>query len=267
MDLVESQRRVVPPEERHPWELARLEAVKRVIRELVRIAPAANIVDVGCGDAFLVAQLAREYPQANFVAVDTALTPDVTETLRHAWAVDNLAMFPDLESAARALGGAKASLVLLLDVIEHIEDDIGFLRDLQARPFFDDRTTVIITVPAFQSLFCSHDEFLGHYRRYTNETLDAHTAQAGLQPVKTTYFFTSLIPPRLVQVVKERWLNIRPTLTTGLVQWNGRATVSRLLTRLLLIDFSIGWNASRVGIKFWGLSNLTVCRCVPKAAR
>jgi hypothetical protein len=260
MDLVESKQRIIPLENRHPWELARLEVVKRVIHEFVQINPGANILDVGCGDSFLVSQVAKDYPAANFLAVDTALTPDLAAKLGEAWAAKNLAMFQDLESASRSLRAGKATLILLLDVIEHIEDDIGFLKHLQTFPFFSVDTTVIISVPAFQKLFCSHDKYLGHYRRYTNRMLDEHIAQAGLRPVKTGYFFTSLLPPRLWQVFKERTLKVAPKLTTGLVEWQGNRTVAAILKRVLLLDFQAGWGLSRIGITFWGLSNITVCK-------
>lgn len=260
MDLVESQQRIIPLEKRHPWELARLEVVKQVIREFVRLNPGANVLDVGCGDSFLVSQVAKDYPTANFIAVDTALTPELAKKLGEAWAVKNLAMFQDLESADRALNNGKASLILLLDVIEHIEDDIGFLKHLQTFPFFTGETTVIISVPAFQKLFCSHDTFLGHYRRYNNRRLDEHTAQAGLRPVKTTYFFSSLLPPRVLQVFKERCLKIVPKMTTGLVEWNGSPAIARALKAVLLLDFKATWLLNKCGLKFWGLSNLTVCK-------
>jgi hypothetical protein len=174
MDLVESKSLVIPPEKRHPWELARIEVAKQVIREYVSLIPGTNVRDIGCGDSFLVSRVALNYPEVNFYAVDTALTPELSQKLSAAWAVRNLAMYRDL-----------------LDVIEHIEDDVAFLKYLRSLPFVTDKTTVIIFVPAFQGLFCAHDEYLGHYRRYTNRMRDEHTAQAGYEPLKTAYFFAA----------------------------------------------------------------------------
>jgi trans-aconitate methyltransferase len=266
MDLVESKQRIVPAENRHPWELARLDAVRQVIREFAQLQPGGYVVDVGCGDAFFVAQLAKEYPEVNFVAVDTALSEEFGVTLHAFWGVPNLTMHADLESANRAMKGGKASLVLLLDVIEHIEHDIRFLDYLKSFPFFTEETTLVITVPAYQGLFCTHDVYLGHFRRYRNEMLEDHVIQAGLRPVKTVYFFTSLLAPRILQVWRESLLRDKPKLTTGLVEWRGSRLVGRMLKAALLLDFRVSWMLNRFGVKLPGLSNLTVCRKRSQAA-
>ena len=260
MDLVESKQRIVPLENRHPWELARLEAIKRIIREFVQLNPGANILDVGCGDSFLISQVAKEYPDANFFAVDTALTPELVEAHAKAWPAKNLATFQDLESAGRSLGDSKVSLILLLDVIEHIEEDVEFLRHLQTFPFVTDNTTIIITVPSFQALFCSHDKFLGHHRRYTNRMLNERIAKAGLHPMKTAYFFSSLLPSRFLQLLKEKCLKFMPKLTSGLAEWKGNKALASVLKRVLMFDFRVNWRLNRIGINIWGLSNITVCK-------
>ena len=260
MDLVESKQRIVPLENRHPWELARLEAVKRIIREFIELHPGANILDVGCGDSFLISQIAKDHPDANFIAVDTALTPELVEAHAKAWPTENLAVFQDLESAGRALGDGKVSLILLLDVIEHIEEDIEFLRHLQTFSFVTDKTTIIITVPSFQALFCSHDRFLGHHRRYTNRMLNERVAKAGLRPMKTAYFFTSLLPSRFLQLLKEKCLKFIPKLTSGLAEWKGNRAMASILKRVLMFDFRVNWRLNRIGINIWGLSNITVCK-------
>ena len=260
MDLVESKQRIVSLENRHPWELARLEAIKRIIREFVELNPGANILDVGCGDSFLIAQVAKDYPEANFIAVDTALTPELVEAYSNAWPAANLTMFQDLESAGRALGSGKVSLILLLDVIEHIEEDIEFLRHLQTFPFVTEKTTIIITVPSFQALFCSHDKFLGHHRRYTNRMLKERVSKAGLRPMKTAYFFSSLLPSRFLQMLKEKCLKFMPKLTSGLAEWKGNKAMASIMKRVLMFDFHVSWRLNRIGINIWGLSNITVCK-------
>jgi 2-polyprenyl-3-methyl-5-hydroxy-6-metoxy-1,4-benzoquinol methylase len=62
-----------------------------------------------------------------------------------------------------------SQIVVMHDVLEHIEDDsaaVHVLRQIVAR---DGR--VVLSVPALQSLFGLHDEQLGHYRRYTAASL------------------------------------------------------------------------------------------------
>ena len=58
-----------------------------------------------------------------------------------------------------------AEVVLLLDVIEHVDDDVATLG--AARTGVGEGGLLVVTVPAYQWLWSGHDEVLGHRRRYT----------------------------------------------------------------------------------------------------
>ena len=87
-------------------------------------------------------------------------------------------------------------VAVCLDVIEHIEDEQGALRELYrvVRP----GGSLLITVPAYQWLWSEHDEINHHQRRYTRATLSAAAAAAGWETVRTTYFNTLLLPIAIV---------------------------------------------------------------------
>jgi 2-polyprenyl-3-methyl-5-hydroxy-6-metoxy-1,4-benzoquinol methylase len=72
---------------------------------------------------------------------------------------------------AFAQGRAPSQLIVMHDVLEHIEDDVAAVRTLRA--LVADSGRVVLSVPALQSLFGLHDEHLGHYRRYTARSLRA----------------------------------------------------------------------------------------------
>jgi 2-polyprenyl-3-methyl-5-hydroxy-6-metoxy-1,4-benzoquinol methylase len=57
----------------------------------------------------------------------------------------------------------------MLDVLEHIEDDVGCLKS--NRQLIHDKGQLILTVPAFSSFWSHWDEKLGHYRRYDKRQL------------------------------------------------------------------------------------------------
>ncbi len=59
--------------------------------------------------------------------------------------------------------------IFALNVVEHIEDDVLALKNCKF--LLKDGGRLLILVPAFQSLYCSFDLELGHYRRYTRKTL------------------------------------------------------------------------------------------------
>jgi len=150
-------------EDRHWWFIAR----RRILRALAaRILPAsrATIVDVGCGTGANIASFGGTRERYGFDpsprAVDLAKRrfPGVRFEVGRA------------EDAPPGLLG-RADLVLLMDVLEHIDDDAGVLR-----PLLDGARAgchVLITVPAEPRLWSAHDVALGHRRRYTVETLRA----------------------------------------------------------------------------------------------
>jgi hypothetical protein len=259
MDLAEARARGFDASIRHPWEAARVEVVKRLIRRHARLTGDAIVMDIGCGDTFVAEQLAAEYPESRVYAVDTAFTSEIIEHYRARLKNPRVLPFPSLDAIA-PLPGRPASLVLLMDVIEHIEDDEGFLAGLRARPYITSDTKFLVTVPAYQSLFCSHDRFLGHYRRYSNPMLRDHLQRAGFRVIDIGYFFSSLLPIRVLQVVKERLLGARPEgQTSGLVTWNGGAALAAVMREMLVVDARVTMTLAGAGVRLPGLSNYAIC--------
>lgn len=85
-----------------------------------------------------------------------------------------------------------ADVVLLLDVIEHVDDDLATLR--AARTSVGEGGLLVLTVPAYQWLWSGHDEVLGHRRRYTAAELRAAVERAGFTVLRVSYFNTVLFP-------------------------------------------------------------------------
>ena len=68
---------------------------------------------------------------------------------------------------------------ICLNVVEHLEDDLGALRNIYAA--LDDGGCAIVLVPCGPRLFGTLDAVLGHFRRYTIPQLRAVAEQAGFQ--------------------------------------------------------------------------------------
>lgn len=92
----------------------------------------------------------------------------------------------------RAHDGLRYKLALMMDVLEHVDDDVALLREYAAT--LEPGGHVLITVPAFQFLWSGHDVFLEHRRRYTKKMLLETVRKAGCEPVKTRFFFGTLFP-------------------------------------------------------------------------
>lgn len=76
--------------------------------------------------------------------------------------------------------------VFALNVVEHIEDHRQAL--INANKMLKPGGRVIILVPAFQQLYNSFDEQLGHYRRYTDKSLRNLLEETGFEVVHSQYF-------------------------------------------------------------------------------
>jgi len=259
MDLAEAKERGFDDGVRHPWEMARVAVVSKLIRRHVTLDRDAIVMDIGCGDTFVVEQLAADYPGAWFYAIDTAFTPELVERYRTRLNSGRIRLSASLDAIAPPLE-KPVSLVLLMDVIEHIEDDTGFLAALLDRPDVGLHTRFLITVPAFQALFCSHDVFLGHHRRYSRRLLRERLEASGLRVIDIGYFFFTLLPVRLIQVVKERLLGLEPErIASGLVTWSGGPARAAILREALVLDASVSLGLSRLGVRLAGLSSYAIC--------
>lgn len=158
------------------------QAKLRPLLDFLRRGPRPpELVDVGAGSGFFGRKAAAACPSApRLILVDSGYPAD-----------------EDLPSGDRRLRALprevpQDSVVLLMDVLEHVDDDAGLLRDAVARcrppcRFF-------ITVPAFAALWSAHDDFLGHKRRYTLTQLESAVRAAGLRVESGYYYFGLLLP-------------------------------------------------------------------------
>ncbi|MCK2087413.1 class I SAM-dependent methyltransferase [Thauera aromatica] len=85
-----------------------------------------------------------------------------------------------------------ADLVLLMDVLEHVDDDVDFL-ELYAEKV-PTGARFLISVPAFYFLWSSHDIFLEHKRRYTLSQIENIAIRAGLTVLRGAYYFGAVFP-------------------------------------------------------------------------
>jgi SAM-dependent methyltransferase len=92
------------------------------------------------------------------------------------------------------------------DVVEHVADDAGLLREIHRvlRP----GGTLCVTVPAYGWLWSAEDEVAGHHRRYSRGRLEALLAASAFRVDYASYFFAPFtLPVFLVRSVPHR---VRP---------------------------------------------------------
>jgi hypothetical protein len=192
MDLLERDGEVVS---RHPWELARSKFFVRLIRRFAPASRDVRLLDVGAGDAWFSAQLVDTLPAGSRITCWDVnhSEKDLSLYARHSSSLTLTAEQPDDK-----YGG-----ILMLDVVEHVEDDIGFVsRIVESRLERDG--WVLVSVPAYQSLFTSHDNAVKHFRRYSPRQAAAVLEAAGLRVEAQGGLFHSLLVVRGTQAAKER---------------------------------------------------------------
>ncbi|NJK89636.1 MAG: class I SAM-dependent methyltransferase [Myxococcales bacterium] len=81
---------------------------------------------------------------------------------------------------------------LLLDVIEHLPDDLSALCHVHDALPEGPRSFVVVAVPAFQFLWSPWDDLEKHKRRYTPRSLQTLLERAGFRVERQTFFFFPL---------------------------------------------------------------------------
>jgi hypothetical protein len=110
---------------------------------------------------------------------------------------------------------ADHSAAVALNVLEHIDDDVGALRRVQelVRP----EGAIGLFVPAFQFAMSRFDREIGHFRRYTKTTLIRAMTRAGIRVERVHYVNA---PGLLAWVVGMRVLGLEPRDGSVLRTWD-----------------------------------------------
>lgn len=239
MDLVE--RRDGELGHRHPWEQAR----RRLIVDLTARAAAdrslslVDGLDIGSGDAWLAERLADDLGLARVDALDIAYSDEDLQTLRSEHVVP-----------VRECPDSTYDVAFLLDVIEHVADDVALLQ--LAREHLRESGIVVVSVPAWPRLATSHDIALGHHRRYTPSTLRAAIEASGLVPTQIGGAFSLLLPVRAAQRALEHRRGARDLPHIG--SWEGGALTSNVTSAILRADVGVGRQLAASGLPAPGLS-------------
>lgn len=151
---------------------------KHNILRMVKQQPGIKtFVDIGCGAGELACSLAQKgYRGTGLDFSEQAIT--VANTIKQQRKIDD-------DTLRFKLGGLEnitndwADLVICCEVLEHIEDDAGFLQQLrpQGRYF-------IFSVPARQAWFDKFDAKVGHYRRYDKADLQKLLQDNGFEIIE-----------------------------------------------------------------------------------
>jgi 2-polyprenyl-3-methyl-5-hydroxy-6-metoxy-1,4-benzoquinol methylase len=176
---------------------------KAMIR-LLRGINFRTVLDVGAGSGFFSKYLLSQTMAREAWCVDIGYADDFDATESG-----------KLIHFRRQIEPVSPDLILLMDVLEHVDNDLAFLKEYAGNA--PPATMLLISVPAFQCLWSEHDVFLGHKRRYTLHQLEELVQRAGLEVRLGAYYFALTLPIAAAtraygRVVRKRALATRSQL-------------------------------------------------------
>jgi 2-polyprenyl-3-methyl-5-hydroxy-6-metoxy-1,4-benzoquinol methylase len=181
-DYVEIYERL---EREHWWWIARRRIIRSVLESLqAKDKDRMRLLDIGCGAGLGIASLRDRFDC-------TGIEPDSHLVQR---ARENTGV-PILQSELPITGNLLTpgfNFILLLDVLEHVEDEVEALRS--TFEYLAKDGYLIINVPAMPWLWSSHDEINKHYRRYLAKQLEERIHDAGLRLYSIRYWGSLLAP-------------------------------------------------------------------------
>lgn len=203
---------------RHWWWRAREEALVRVLRRRRGSGGRLRILDVGCGDGLFFPRLA-EFGEVEGVEPDREL---IDPTGMHASKIYAAPFDRNFQP------GKRYDLLLMLDVLEHLDDAPQALAC--AYSLLESRGALLLTVPAFRSIWTNHDVLNQHRTRYRRKTLFPMLRNAGFSILESNYWFQWTFPVKFAVRLFEKIFHSQPSLPKIPVNWINRFLygVSRL---------------------------------------
>jgi SAM-dependent methyltransferase len=148
--------------------------------------PPGFILDVGGGNGYVAGGLIE-------AGHETVVLEPGDEGARNARTFRNIPHVICATLQDAALKPASVPAIGLFDVLEHVDDDRGFVAEM--RRILQPGGLVYVTVPAQQRLWAMDDVEAGHFRRYSTRQLASRFEAAGFDVLYVTYFFELLVAP------------------------------------------------------------------------
>ncbi len=239
-DLYDQQFRV---EQEHWW----FRAKRHIIWTLVERYTAApsngklRVCDIGCGTGANLAEVKDRYDVVGVESSPLALAYARTRLGDRVFQGDlpsNIDLPPE-----------SFDVVVLADVLEHVEDDYGSLAT--AHRLLRTGGLIVATVPANPWLYCEYDVRLHHVRRYNKKQFRSLIQSTGAELKLLSYFNTLLFPPAVAVRMLDK---LRPKRDPMRVLELPSKTVNALLTQTMMSEAIV---LGRIPLPF-GLSLVAV---------
>jgi len=189
-------------EAEHWWFQGRAAIVLHLIKHFCLLDTQGQGLDVGCGTGMMLQKLNNLCPSVGIDSSALAVAHAKKRGLKNVFC----GKLTDLDANKWGF-----QIALLLDVIEHVEDDMALLK--QVYEYLLPQGSVVITVPAHPWLWSQHDVMNHHYRRYTPSSLKRALQCSGFHIQKMSFYNTFLFLPAMVKKYMDRNKAADPRVT------------------------------------------------------
>ena len=168
----------------HWWYRARREVLADYLTRYAGLRQGARILEIGCGTGHNLPMLGK-FGSVEAIEIDAAARDIASQRLGSPVGQAPLPELPGVDRGAY-------DLIAVLDVVEHIADDVGALKAMG--DCLKPGGHILITVPAHRWMWSAHDVVNHHQRRYSKATLARALGDAGLRHNGLRYFNSLLFP-------------------------------------------------------------------------
>ena len=197
------------------------------------------ILDVGCSSGAMLRSMKERFPKATVIGSDCI--PEHLESLAGELTGTPILQFDVVKCP---LPDASVDAVVMLNVLEHIENDTGAIH--QVMRILKPGGILVLEVPAGPSLYDVYDKYLLHCRRYSLTGLRSLVNSAGFRMIRQSHLGCFLYPLfSLVKRRNQRYLKGNSAHHEKIVQQEIQKTGDNFLLRLIMaLELRMGRYAS-----------------------
>jgi SAM-dependent methyltransferase len=204
----------------HYWNHARNRIISNFLKK--NNLTKGRILEIGCARGVVIAHLIAE--GYSCFGVELGDADPFADSKSHVYTnQDAFTLSVELRQSV--------DMVMLLDVIEHMENPSDFLKKIKVS--YVNVKHILLTVPARQELWTNYDEFNGHFRRYDLAGIH-ELSSPDVGQVKAGYFNHLLYPAFWVvaKLVKSRETTLKPPTGIGIF-------IHRIVSLILQADYRL----------------------------
>ncbi len=215
----------------HPIDLASRNDAVAQVKKFMPFAQAV-IMEIGCSSGFLIRDLAKSFPEAVIVGADVVKQP----LYRLAKTLPGIPLIR-FDLLQCPLPDQSVDVLIMLNVLEHIEDDVGALQ--KAFNLLKPGGSLIVEVPAGPYLYDSYDAELHHFRRYSAAELQHKLTNAGFKVCRKSFLGFVVFPAFAAVKLLTKWFS--PRKNKAVVREQAASTSDNSL-----IKFSMEFESKRL---------------------